>query len=201
MRPKFLLLLALIAAAVLVPVFYFKSHSNGPVSPPTNSEATVPAAEPATNLAAAEPKMPAINMVSNLPAVTNTMTAEERQAAIDAELERLYQLYRSDDPASLPPILADLNNPEREIRLAAIEATKQFGSKDAIPALKAAAAQTEDLEEKIALLKAADFLTLPAMNLNGPRVELTAEQIKAQEEKINRRHPQKQNPVPSPPGN
>ena len=62
------------------------------------------------------------------------------------------------DPASLAAILNDLTNPEKEVRLAAIEATKQFGSRDAIPALQADVARATDTDEKIALLEAADFL-------------------------------------------
>ena len=68
--------------------------------------------------------------------VTNILTDEQRQAAIDAEIDRLQQWSMNDDPASLSNILADLTSPEKEIRDAAIEATKEFGSTNAIPALE-----------------------------------------------------------------
>jgi HEAT repeat protein len=74
----------------------------------------------------------------------------------------------NDDPASLSNILADLTNPEKEIRDAAIEAAKQFGSTNAIPTLKAVAANTTDTEEQIALLEAANFLSLPPVDFSQP---------------------------------
>ena len=76
----------------------------------------------------------------------------------------------NDDPASLSNILADLTNPEKKIREAATDATKQFGSTNAIPALKAAVETTDDPQEKAAYLEAADFLSLPSMDVNGSSV-------------------------------
>ena len=90
----------------------------------------------------------------------------------------------NDDPDSLSNILADLTNPEKEIREAAIEAAKQFGSSDAVPALKKAAANTDDIKEKIAFLDAADFLSLPSANLSAPpATPKTPEQIQADDQK------------------
>ncbi len=98
----------------------------------------------------------------------------------------------NDDPASLSNILADLTNPEKEIRDAAIEAAKQFGSTNAIPTLKAVAANTTDLEEQSALLEAADFLSLPAISDSGVQLPRTPEQIQAAMQKQAQR--QRQNP-------
>jgi hypothetical protein len=102
-----------------------------------------------------------------VPAVTNTLTPEQRQVAIDTETDRLQQWSMSDDPASLSNILADLTNSEKEVREAAIEAAKQFGSINAIPTLKDMAANDEDPEEKAALLEAADYLALPSFTFGG----------------------------------
>jgi len=88
-------------------------------------------------------------------------TPGERQATIDTEKDTLAALQMNDDAQSLSSILADLNSADKEIRMAAIQAAVQFGSTNAIPALRTAAANDQDLDEKIALLKAADFLALP----------------------------------------
>ena len=191
MRPHFIFILASVTAALLVAAFYLKQHVSGTILPPASPEAGVIAPATNSNLEASVAQKPLITLVSNAPVATRPLTAEERRAAIDAELARLHELFMSGDPAALPLILADLNNPEKEIRDAAIEAAKQFGSTNAIPALKAAADDTEDLAEKIDLLKAAEFLTVPAMDLNGPHVDLTPEQIQAATDKYNRRHPQR----------
>ena len=86
---------------------------------------------------------------------------ELHQAAIDAEIDRLQQFSMNDDLTSLSNILADLINPEKEVRQASIEAAKQFGSTNAISTLKAVAANTDDTREQIALFEAVDFLSLP----------------------------------------
>lgn len=74
-------------------------------------------------------------------------------------------------------ILGDLTSPEKEIREAAIEAAKQFGDTNAIPVLKALAANDADNQEAIEMLQAADFIALPEAPLvqhsNAP---LTPEQ-------------------------
>jgi HEAT repeat protein len=84
----------------------------------------------------------------------------------------------NNDPQSLSNILGDLTSPEKKIRMAAIEAAKQFESTNAIPVLKAAAATAEDNQEAIAMLEAADWLALPSADFNSPatKSQLTPEQ-------------------------
>jgi len=186
MRPKFIFALLLLALLVLGAAFFLKQHLGNTATPPPVTESATPA--PVANVA--PPPAPA--PVAATPVVTNAPTPEQHQAAIEAEADRLQQWSMNDDPASLSNILADLTNPEKEIREAAIEATKQFGSTNAIPALKATASNTDDPEEKIALLDAADFLSLPSItSIQLP--PLTPEQAQAnQQKKIdrqNRLHP------------
>jgi len=59
---------------------------------------------------------PAPAPIPAAPASTITLTPEQRQAAIDAETDRLQEWSMNDDPAFLSNILADLNNSEKEIR-------------------------------------------------------------------------------------
>ncbi|MGO8681494.1 MAG: hypothetical protein ACLQU6_11330 [Limisphaerales bacterium] len=73
---------------------------------------------------------------ATVPAITNVvLSAEERAAGID----RLQDWSMNDDAESLNHIVAGPTSPEKEIREAAIEATKQSASTNAISALKAAA--------------------------------------------------------------
>jgi hypothetical protein len=125
------------------------------------------------------------------PVSTNTLTPEQRQAAMDAETDRLQQWSANDDPASLSNILADLTSSEKEIQEAAIEAAKQFGSSNAIPALKTAAASNQDTGEQIALLEAADFLSLPSLSSSGPDTR-TPEQIQADTQRSAERQARRQ---------
>jgi HEAT repeat protein len=118
----------------------------------------------------------------------SSLSPEQEQAAISAETDRLFQWSMNDDAESLSRILADLNHPEKEVRLAAIEATKQFGSREAIPALKAAVANTQDTEEQMELLAAADFLSLPTIAENDIPLQKPLGQIQPAAPKRNLTH-------------
>ena len=174
MRPKFVFALLLLALLTLGAAFLLKQRLGNTSTP---APATLESATPTPVASVAPPPAPA--PVPAAPTPTNTLTPEQHQAAIDAETDRLQQWCMNDDPASLSNILADLTNSEKEIRDAAIEAAKQFGSTNAIPALKAVAANTADTEEQIALLEAANFLSLPSINFGGPATPKTPEQIQA----------------------
>ena len=194
MRPKFVLVLTLFTALVLGVALFLKQHVGSPVLTPASPDLTIAAPAAASNVEAAVTWQPAIKPLSIAPAVSNAITDEDRQAAVDAEIDRLQQWSMNDDSVSLANILADLTNPDKEVREAAIAAAKEFGNQDAIPALKAAADKTEDLPEKIELLEAADFLTLPSVTFDSPPVVKTPEAIQADELKHARRHPPIQNP-------
>ena len=190
MRPKFVFALLLLALVVLGAVFFLKQHL-GNVAPS-------PAAPPASNVVAsvAPPPVPVPAPIPAAPAATNAPTPEQRQAAIDAETDRLQEWSMNEDPASLSNILADLTSSEKEIRDTAIEAAKQFGSTNAIPTLKAAADNTDDIQEKIALLEAADFLSLPSIDFTAPASPRTPEQIQADEQRRAERRVRRQAQMP-----
>jgi HEAT repeat protein len=141
--------------------------------------------EPATNPA------PQIAM----PVAASTNTAPEyaseaaHRAAIDAEKKLLVSLSMNDDPQSLSNILAALSSPEKEVRMAAIDAAKQFEDTNAIPALRAAAATAEP-NEAIAMLKAVNWLSTPSVEFSPPggftKPDLTADQSQALQASQNR---------------
>ena len=192
MRPKFILVLVLLTLLILGAGFLLTHRpGNPPASVPTPPETAIAP----TDSGSAAPAVPPPAPVAAAPAAS-TPTPEQRQAAVEAEIDRLQLWSGNEDQASLSNILADLNNPDKEIRDAAIEATKQFGSTNAIPALKAAVNNTEDTQEKIAMLEAVDFLSLP----NISTIQLpppTPEQLQAANQRaieIQKRHDKNQNP-------
>jgi hypothetical protein len=77
--------------------------------------------------------------------------------------EALMNLSWMEDKASLDAILAELWNPDPQIREAALKATLNFSSRDAIPRLEAAALRADDPAEKKQLEEAAEFLKLPTL--------------------------------------
>ena len=174
MRPKFVLFV--LSAFLVIGAVVLLRPSKQPLQSPA-------AAPPVAVAPAAPANVPPLPLPAPVAAKPPTPTPQERQAAIDAEKDQLYTWSMSGDAANLPKILADLNSPEKEIRLAAIEAAKQFGDTNAIPVLKAAAAKTDDSQEAIAMLQAADFIALPEIPLtafNGSQVPQTPQQAQAQ---------------------
>ena len=95
-------------------------------------------------------------------AVAETPQAKQEAYAAKRVVE-LQDLGMEDDPASLETILSELANRDPSIREAAVQAAVQFGSRDAIPKLEDAAAQTDDPEEKATILEAVTFLKLPTL--------------------------------------
>ena len=93
----------------------------------------------------------------------------DNDRAVYARIDELLDLAMTDRPGVLMTILSELNNPEVRIRKAAIEASVQFGSRDAIPALREALATADDPVEKAEITRAVDFLELPSQSEMGSR--------------------------------
>jgi HEAT repeat protein len=176
LRPKFIITLGLLIFLVLVAALLLKRQLGNTPVPPASPEVALAAPPAVSNIVAktAQPSTPAV-VPATMPAITNVaLLAKEREDEID----RLQDWSMNDDAESLNHIVADLTSPDEEIREAAIEATKQFGSADAIPSLKAAADSTENIEDKTAYLEAADFLSLPSMEIT-PITEEQAARLRA----------------------
>jgi hypothetical protein len=185
MRPKFVVVLLVLALLALGAGLLLKQHLGGGSSAPAKSVATA-SPVPGTGVVAEAVPPPELAPAPLPVAPAPVLTAEQQQEAIDAEVDRLYELSMKDDAASLSNILADLTNTNNEIREAAVESAKQFGSTNAIPALKAAAESTDDLQEKIDYLEAADFLSVPQAEFvrsNTPKPPKTPEQIQIDQQK------------------
>jgi hypothetical protein len=187
MRPQFVVIL-LLAAGIIAGGAIWLKHGLAPAAPPPVVPVAAAAPEPPPkNFTADLPPLPPPPAPAVVPAVVPAppvpaLSPEQQAEAVDSEVERLQAAGMSDDPASLQVILADLNSPEKEIREAAMNAAKQFGSTNAIPALLTAATNAVDPKEKIELTEAADFIALPSItfNTNPP----TPEQIQANQQRV-----------------
>jgi len=78
-------------------------------------------------------------------------------------VQELLDLGMEDDSKSLQTILSELSNANPEIRSAAVEATIQFGSQDAIPELENAMLWAENSEQRKEIANAIEFLKLPKL--------------------------------------
>jgi hypothetical protein len=168
MRPRIVIAALIVGAAIIAGIIFFGVGNRPPAEDSIAGQKSGPTESSAPTAAVAagglrEASRPVAS--SNLVALTAKppLSAEERQAqeeVVDERIDELNQLAASNDPNDLRQILTELNNPEPKIRAAAVQATVQFESPDAIPALKEALAQTTDLDEAVALRNAIHFLSL-----------------------------------------
>ncbi len=109
--------------------------------------------------------------------------ARETTRVREARIELLEELSMNDDTASLETILFDLENPDKEIRTAALEAAIQFGERtNTIARLQELETRIEDAEERAAIHEAIEYIALPSLR------EVMAER-RASRPKINRTAP------------
>ena len=127
---------------------------------PAAGNGVAEARRPQGRLAAAKPAPASRSAFS--PVAEDEVQARANRDAI-SRIAELRELSLADDPISLSTILSELNNPDTRIRTAALDATIQFGSREAIPGLEAAAARADDPQDKRALEQAIEFLKLPSL--------------------------------------
>jgi len=164
MRAKVVISASLLALVILVPAIYIRFK---PASPP-------PATEQPAEAAATESAPAPASSHSILKRVTQARPQDDLlprpfQFATDPDEARaqLVELGTSGEPANLKIILSQLENPNPEIRQAALSATIDFHSKDAIPTLQNEMNWAADPEEKVAIKKAIEFLQLPTFGSGG----------------------------------
>jgi len=187
MSPKFLFGVLVPAILIIVLVIFLKQHVKTVSPAPVASTAPAPAPAPTPEV----PPLPAeAPTPPPTPVVAKAMTPDD----IQAEKDRLTDWQMNNDPQSLSNILADLDSPEKEVRLAAIDATVQFDDTNAVPILRAKATNDDDLDEKVALVKAADFLALPDVTFTtGGQPSQQAQEAQKQE-RTQQQPDQNQNP-------
>ena len=176
MRPKVVAAVLFLAVAVLA-IAALVSNALRPQSPALpapgrdSSAETFPGAESAgSSLApAAAPDWsppvlaPAASALGNQVATNAVAEDAAHERYVKQRIAELEALAMNNDAASRDAILAELQNPDKEIRHAALEAAIQFGDRSVVPRLQEIADQTEDSAEKAEILEAIDYLNLPSL--------------------------------------
>jgi hypothetical protein len=139
---------------------WFHFHSGAPTGMPVTPGPDAPTA--------ALKKTPLLPVVINPPAAPAVMAAAVvlDPQEINDRITDLNTLAMNDDADSLKLILEALTDADPLIRAAALEATIQFNSPAAIPALQEAMAKVELPQEKVDFQAAIDFLKLPSFSKN-----------------------------------
>jgi len=158
MRPKIIIPVTLLLMVVLALAIFLRPK------PPVTVPPVIGKSAPNTNFVE---KSTVVAFKPTVLPTTNPGTVVSPLVVHPLTVEELRSLAMNDDADSLQAILDELTNSDPEIRAAAREAAVQFGDRTAAPPLRAVAAQMEDLDEKKALLEAADFLELPSLKVRS----------------------------------
>jgi len=163
MRPKVVVAILLLAAGLLG-VIVLMSNALHPQS--TSSSADSGKVSPAAAASNQLVETPASNpppVVAAAPAADTNAAAAHAQY-VSRRIKELNALAMNDDVQSRDTILSELkNNPDKKIRAAALEAAIQFDDRSVVPPMQEIAAQTQDPDEKAAILDAIDYINLPSL--------------------------------------
>ena len=141
------------------------------ISPP---QPAVPLAVPMTassNSVSDQPAMGPIPMApvvpANAPGGTPTnapvLSTAEHEEWVNKRSAELNELAMEPGPEAHQQIVDELKNPDKAIRLVALEALEQANDRSVVPQMQQIAEQTDDPGEKQAILDAIDFINLPSL--------------------------------------
>jgi hypothetical protein len=158
MRPKIVLLTLAAAFVVLGIVAVFKGvmgeHARNADGQTPGTEAAQPAS---TNGQVAQASPNSGNPAAN--------SEEWRAAVMQKDLDEVHELFSEIDGTNNPMIVAALivkvENPEAEVRKAALGALMELRDTNAVPGLQKAVDTITDPRGKVAVLDAIDYLNLP----------------------------------------
>jgi hypothetical protein len=172
MRPKVVILILVVAFGLLGIMLVLKGimagHAGnaGGQTPPTQANVDSPVA--ATN----------DQVVQVNPNSSNTVASPEQMsaAAVGKELDAIQALLGeadgSNNPTIIPALIGKVENPEPEVRTAALAALVQLNDTNAVPGLQKAAAAMKDPRAKVAVMDTIDYLNLPSVMPDVPPADL-----------------------------
>jgi HEAT repeat protein len=169
MRPKVVIIIITLGLFVFGTLFAIRQSAERPTQKSEPQPAISSTAQPSDSLASAKAQPVAERAAappgSGIPSESTSAasTEDSHQAYVEKRTAELMDIAMTDDRTNLDTILSEISNRDPEIRKAALDATIQFGSRDAIPKLTDAISQTDDPNEKAALADAIEFLKLPSL--------------------------------------
>ena len=167
MRTKIIFPIIVFAGLVLLLAGWFRPRPANVAALVPATAATAPATSDPPGFVAAfkDASPPPVPVAPPAGVATDNSAAAPEVQDTDDRCAGLAALAMNDDADSLHFILGSLNDPDPQVRAAALEAAVQFHSPEAIPALQAALAKAELPREKMDIQNAIDFLRLPSLAL------------------------------------
>lgn len=168
MRAKVVIPLMLVALFVVFLPFVIRPKHPATGGP---AEAVMLAAEPSatdsvrqwgsgSSAASPEESQPVLHITTD--AGADQPPTAQYEDYVNRRIAELGDLGMTGDASSLITIESELDSRDPRIQAAAVSAAIQFGSRDAIPALRDACGHTDDPAQKLNLRKAIEFLELPS---------------------------------------
>jgi hypothetical protein len=161
MRPKVVILILVAAFGLLGIVVVLKEVMAGH-SGSAGGQTPVTEANAGSQSAATNDQVVQVNPNSSNAAASSE---QMRAAAIQKELDAIRELQDQADGANNPTIISALigkvENPEPEVRTAALAALVQLNDTNAVPGLQQAADAIKDPRAKVAVMDTIDYLNLP----------------------------------------
>ena len=132
------------------------------------AQASPPPLAPAGRIAIpAAPVSSPVTPMAKLPVTTTAPAAplrgEAREEYIRNRAEELMDLARQSNSAAHLQIVAELNNPDRAIRQAALEALEQADARSMIPEMRQKADAMTDPDDQQAVMDAIQFIETPSI--------------------------------------
>lgn len=151
----------LVGGVMLAAVAIFFSKQSGK---PTGGSLPViiPSSHKSRSSGITRPTEPQQKLLEPVPSPYSPGSTEDTEWT-NARITAIHDLEWFDDAESLRKILAELRSPISEIRIAALDATRAFGSREAIPYLTTLAVETGDPLEQRALTDLIEYLKLPTL--------------------------------------
>ncbi len=182
MRPKFLTILLLLALGLFAIVTLVERGFRSPTVTPTATNgdgfstnqrdgSVRSAGNESAELGSAGKPTRAVSTpvlrTNGGPSSTDHLSSEDADLAheeyVQQRIDELDKLARERSADSLNAILLELENPDKEIRKGALEATVEFRDRSSIPRLQVIAESTTDPQEKSEILEAIEYLKLPTL--------------------------------------
>jgi len=172
MRPKVVVIVLLLATGLLA-VIHFATKSVPPARPAADALPSQSKVDSAVSNSFGLPGAAKAGMVASPPEIAQAPVSPVVPAAQDPAAHAKYVKQRrnelmalamNNDVQSRDTILATVkNDPDRQVRAAALEAAIQFDDRSVVPPLKDIADQTTDPDEKQSILDAIDYINLPSL--------------------------------------
>lgn len=175
MRPKVVILILVVAFGLLGIMVVLKGLMGGHAG---NAGGQTPATQANVDSQSAATNDQVVQVVQVNPNSSNKAATPEQMsaAAVGKELDAIRELQDEADGANNPTIISALigkvENPEPEVRTAALAALVQLNDTNAVPGLQQAADAMKDPRAKVAVMDTIDYLKLPNVMPDVPPADL-----------------------------